>query len=79
MVARIKVKRILKLLEKDLSANKIARTCSISKHSIQAVRTRASELGISYEKAKEHLEELYECVMSIGIPLLGNFMLEETL
>lgn len=53
MATRIKVKRILELLEKDLSANEIAKTYSISKHSIHAVRARASELGISYENAKE--------------------------
>ena len=33
MATRIKVKRILELLEKDLSANEIAKTYSISKHS----------------------------------------------
>ena len=61
MATRIKVKRILGLLEKDLSANEIAKTYSISKHSIQAVRARASELGISSEKAKEQSdEELYQ-------------------
>ena len=61
MATRIKVKRILELLEKDLSANEIAKTYSISKHSIQAVRARASELGISYEKAREQSdEELYQ-------------------
>lgn len=37
MATRIKVKRILELLEKDLSANEIARTYSISTHSIHAV------------------------------------------
>ena len=61
MATRIKVKRILELLEKDLSANEIAKTYNISKHSIQAVRARASELGISSEKAKEQSdEELYQ-------------------
>ena len=61
MATRIKVKRILELLEKNLSANEIAKTYSISKHSIQEVRTRASGLGISYEKAKEQSdEELYQ-------------------
>lgn len=61
MATRIKVKRIFELLEKDLSANEIAKTYNISKHSIQAVRARASELGISYEKAKEQSEEeLYQ-------------------
>ena len=61
MATRIKVKRILELLEKNLSANEIAKTYSISKHSIQEVRTRASGLGISYEKANEQSdEELYQ-------------------
>ena len=57
MATRIKVKRILELLEKDLSANEIARTYSISKHSIQAVRTRASELGIFFTRAKDQSED----------------------
>ena len=61
MATRIKVKRILELLEKDLSSNEIAKTYNISKHSIQTVRMRASALGVSYEKAKEQSEEeLYE-------------------
>ena len=53
MATRIKVKHIIELLEKNLSANEIRKTYSISKHSIQVVRARVSELGISYEKAKE--------------------------
>lgn len=56
MATRIKVKRILELLEKDLSSNEIAKTYNISKHSIQTVRIRASALGVSYEKAKEQSE-----------------------
>ena len=57
MATRIKVKRILELLEKDPSSNEIAKTYNISKHSIRTVRMRASELGVSYEKAKEQSEE----------------------
>ena len=79
MATRINVKRILELLEKDLSANEIAKTYSISKHSIHAVRARASELGISYGNAKEQSEEeLYELffpdrVCSQNIYLLPDY------
>ena len=79
MATRIKVKRILELLEKDLSANEIAKTYSISKHLIHAVRARASELGISYGNAKEQSEEeLYELffpdrVCSQNIYLLPDY------
>lgn len=41
MATRIRVKRILELLEKDLSANEIAKTYSISKHSIHRVASPA--------------------------------------
>ena len=46
---------------KNLSANKITRSYNISEHSIQNGRTSTMDPSISYEKAKEQLEEdLYE-------------------